>query len=192
METDSNSIDSFDSLSPETPTVDSETHYVQLALEVGDNPKDQQWFTEVVQIWRSLLGTQPMFCHQLYPFVSLLLNPTYIRIFIVLRLYPTQPWRARPRPQLPAQFRFPSPTWDARLGCPAGTYADGVLQVPTQCTPCPEGRRTSGKRRSGIGWVNFMVGSMVKGLTIQKWIKMVGYAWGYMGILFILWHIISF
>eukprot|EP00438_Fugacium_kawagutii_P002874 Skav222168 [mRNA] locus=scaffold3048:150542:161678:- [translate_table: standard] len=49
------------------------------------------------------------------------------------------------RPVLPpeaaaTQFRFPSPTWDARLGCPAGTYADGVLPVPTQCTPCPEGR----------------------------------------------------
>ncbi|CAL1159370.1 unnamed protein product, partial [Cladocopium goreaui] len=52
------------------------------------------------------------------------------------------------RPVLPpeaaaTQFRFPSPTWDARLGCPAGTYADGVLQVPTQCTPCPEGRARS-------------------------------------------------
>ena len=49
------------------------------------------------------------------------------------------------RPVLPAesaatQFRFPSPSWDARLGCPAGTYADGTLQVPTQCTPCQEGR----------------------------------------------------
>lgn len=54
------------------------------------------------------------------------------------------------RPVLPAesaatQFRFPSPSWDARLGCPAGTYADGTLQVPTQCTPCQEGRRR-GKR----------------------------------------------
>lgn len=93
------------------------------------------------------------------------------------------------------QFRFPSPTWDARLGCPAGTYADGVLQVPTQCTPCPEGRRTSGKRRSGIGWVNFMVGSMLRGLTIQKWIKMGvmhGDTWGFYSSYGILWHIMAY
>ena len=137
--------------------------------------------------------------HVLTPIISICI--TFIKSNVYQNVHSletlTQPWRARPRPVLPpeaaaTQFRFPSPTWDARLGCPAGTYADGVLQVPTQCTPCPEGRRTSGKRRSGIGWVNFMVGSMVKGLTIQKWIKMVGYAWGYMGILFILWHIISF
>lgn len=49
------------------------------------------------------------------------------------------------RPVLPpeaaaTQFRFPSPTWDARLGCPAGTYAAGSLPVPTECRACPEGR----------------------------------------------------
>ena len=51
------------------------------------------------------------------------------------------------RPVLPpeaaaTQFRFPSPSWDARLGCPAGTYGNGALQVPTQCTACPEGRHS--------------------------------------------------
>eukprot|EP00435_Cladocopium_sp_Y103_P045137 s152_g12.t2 len=52
------------------------------------------------------------------------------------------------RPVLPpdaaaTQFRFPSPSWDARLGCPPGSYADGLLQLPTQCTACPEGRARS-------------------------------------------------
>ncbi|CAE6972696.1 SVEP1 [Symbiodinium natans] len=51
------------------------------------------------------------------------------------------------RPVLPPEaaatpFRFPSPSWDARLGCPAGTYAGGTatLDVPTECVRCPEGR----------------------------------------------------
>eukprot|EP00913_Durusdinium_trenchii_P025228 g23683.t1 len=52
------------------------------------------------------------------------------------------------RPVLPAeaaatQFRFPSPSWDARIGCPAGTYATGLLPVPTECVACPEGRARS-------------------------------------------------
>ena len=34
-------------------------------------------------------------------------------------------------------FRFPSPDWSARLGCPAGTYAAGSM-LPTECTPCQE------------------------------------------------------
>ncbi|CAK9062823.1 unnamed protein product [Durusdinium trenchii] len=41
------------------------------------------------------------------------------------------------------QFRFPSPSWDARIGCPAGTYATGLLPVPTECVACPEGRARS-------------------------------------------------
>lgn len=51
------------------------------------------------------------------------------------------------RPVLPPEaaatpFRFPSPSWEARLGCPVGTYAGGTatLDVPTQCILCPEGR----------------------------------------------------
>jgi len=35
-------------------------------------------------------------------------------------------------------FRFPSPDWSVRLGCPAGTYAAGSM-LPTECTPCQEG-----------------------------------------------------
>eukprot|EP00933_Yihiella_yeosuensis_P070296 TRINITY_DN7805_c0_g1_i2.p1 TRINITY_DN7805_c0_g1~~TRINITY_DN7805_c0_g1_i2.p1 ORF type:complete len:1299 (+),score=204.13 TRINITY_DN7805_c0_g1_i2:53-3949(+) len=59
------------------------------------------------------------------------------------------------RPVLPAEnaatrFRFPSPTWDARLGCPPGTFAKNPsdLTVPTECVPCGEG--THKKNSSAI------------------------------------------
>lgn len=37
-----------------------------------------------------------------------------------------------------AQFRIPAPSWDARLGCPNGTYASGTI-LATECIPCQEG-----------------------------------------------------
>lgn len=50
------------------------------------------------------------------------------------------------RPVLPPEaaatpFRFPSPSWGARLGCLHGTFASGpsTLTVPLQCVPCEEG-----------------------------------------------------
>mmetsp|Transcript_111438 Transcript_111438/g.354723 ORF Transcript_111438/g.354723 Transcript_111438/m.354723 type:complete len:1595 (-) Transcript_111438:541-5325(-) len=38
-------------------------------------------------------------------------------------------------------FRFPSPSWDARFGCPAGTFATGPsdLAIPILCQPCESG-----------------------------------------------------
>jgi hypothetical protein len=45
----------------------------------------------------------------------------------------------------PHRFRFPNPTWEARLGCPVGTYAVSVntLSVQTECRLCSEGTFTS-------------------------------------------------